>query len=189
MTQSDLLSTEEVDLLALYIGSTWNSICGNSMDLDFFAWGWVVINTSLGPLRITLESRELDFEGDWDDYSQFSIEQSDLGAREAAAKGEIFYFERDQEISEVWLVRDTMTNHRKDGQTIRYVSDVAIVFKFGSSWITISKNYHRSEAIDVIRGSNASPIQVTNLESRWESDLFNDYEHEREWIEIKRLAQ
>ena len=180
----DLISSKEQRILANLKGATWNSICGNAMDLDSFAWGWVVIDTSHGALRITLESRELDFEGDWDDYSQMSISQSDSGAQAAAAKGEIFYFERDQEIAEVWLVRDTMTNHRKDGQTIRYVSDVAVVFKLESSWISISKNYHRSEAIDVVRGSKSSPILVTNLESRWESDLLNDYEHEREWLKI-----
>ena len=183
-TQEDKFDNSEVKLLENLKSGTWESISGHEMDNLNFAWGSVIVQTSKGPVNLLSESRELDFEGYWDDYSKLHLKASAEGWDAMKEAGHVFYFGQGERIQRIWLIRDTVTFTLDGMKVSQYTTDSGIVFELDRTWISLMKSSHRTAALSVAASPRKSEIQLGNLFGRWESNLLREYSDQRQWIEI-----
>lgn len=182
--QVDIFETSEVEILEALKLSKWKSISGNEMDNLNFAWGSVIVQTSNGPVNVISDSRELDFEGYWDDYSNLHLKASAPRWDAMKDEGHIFYFGQGEIIQRIWLIRDTVTCTLDGMKVFQYTTDSGLVFELDRTWISLMKSSHRTAALSVDVAPQKSDLQLGNLSGRWESNLLRSYSHERHWIAV-----
>ena len=182
--QSDTFTESEFGMLAWLKGSLWLHISGCEMDNLNFAWGSVIVQTSNGPVNLISESRELDFEGYWDDYSKLHLKASAEGCDAMKEAGHVFYFGQGETIQRIWLIRDTVTFTLDRMKVSQYTTDSGIVFELDGTWISLMKSSQRTAALSVEVAQRKSDLQLGHLSGRWESNLLRVYSHERQWIAV-----
>ena len=183
-TQVDVFDKSEVELLEALKLSKWECISGHEMNNLNFAWGSVIVQTSNGPINLISESRELDFEGYWDDYSKLHLRASAEGCDAMKQAGHVFYFGQGESIQRIWLIRDTVTFTQDGRKVSQYTTDSGFVFELDRTWISLMKSSHRTAALSVDVALRKSDLQLGNLSGRWESNLVRVYSHERQWIAV-----
>jgi len=180
------LDRESLTRLSALVGAEWRFFAGPNVS-DWLTDVSIAVVTDGPALTISGEVVDLDFEGEDDTYSSFKIDDgaSELGLAERA--GHVYHFLAGQEVREVVVVRETVTERRNNQQTWSYVANIGIVFVLSAGAIAISKVSHHSELLAVTRADSLDAVVIDDLTSGWEDQLGLDYTFERERIPIERL--
>ena len=93
-------------------GKRWRLATGEPLaekSRHYFAWNDVIIATDSGEARIHTKLVERDFEGYEEEYAQLSVHSDSQGLPEAQRNGHIYFQHAGEVITEVYLIRITIT--------------------------------------------------------------------------------
>lgn len=184
-SQIDIFSESEFAIARQFLDASWESVSGNQMVNPNFAWAHIVIGTTNGKLIISSESRELNFEGYWDEYAKLEL-TADLNNDPANIYPSKFYQSQGEIIRNIWVMRDRLQKYETGEITAEYLADSGLIFELDSQWICITKSGTRNEALRVGYSSNRENLDLGDLQDRWESDILTSYRYSSEWIPITK---
>ncbi len=178
------LHQSEISLLAKLSGHRWLDISGEDFDSEDFAWMEVRIETDGPSIRVFFEMEVLDIDGELDDYPVLHISDSPEKAPGALRRGNIYYHEKDQLNSEIWILRETIICEKNNEPFFENVADTTIAFKLENRWIAFIRSDHWSDAFKIQRVAEKEEIELPDSLNEWESDLSHHYGLSREWIQV-----
>jgi hypothetical protein len=179
-----ILTEQEIALLASIKGCRWLDISGEDFDSEDFAWMEVRIETDGPSIRMFFEMEVLDIDGELDDYPVLHISDSPEKAPGALRRRNIYYHEKDQPISEIWILRETVICEKNNEPFFENVADTTIAFKLENRWIAFIRSDHWSDAFKIQRVAEKEEIELPDSLNEWESDLSHHYGLSREWIRV-----
>ena len=178
------LDQSDIYLLTQLSGCQWLDISGEDFDSEDFAWMEVRIETDGPAIRMFFEMEVLDIDGELDDYPVLHISESPEKNHGALRRGNIYYHEKNQPISDIWILRETITCEKNNEPFFENVADTTIAFKLENTWIAFIRSDHWSDAFKIQRVAEREEIELPDSLNEWESDLSHHYDLSREWIQV-----
>lgn len=183
-TTVQVLSMPEISLLAGLKGKIWESLSGDMMLTGEFAWKSVTISTENHFLELSLLMQTVEIGGEMLEIPNLSVLEVDGLSHGALKSGSIYFQNQHSKIEEIWIVRDKVTAFSNGELLFKYQADVALAFKLGNEWFGIARTSHIMDAFYLSRSIGRESIKLPIPEHEWEADLLEQFEFEREWIEI-----
>ncbi len=170
-------------------GKRWRLATGKSSPErpgHHFAWDNVIVATDCGEARIHTELVEKDFEGYEEEYAQLSVHSDSQGLAEAQRDGLVYFQHAGEVITEVYLIRLTITQVMHGVPTWTYSTDYGIVFGLCEGAAAVRKTSHHSEALDVFFADSVDELDIDDRFDEWDwaNELGEEYESKRELIPI-----
>lgn len=164
-------------------GQTWRCFGGVQVS-DWLTDVSIFIVTDEEAVTITGETDDLDFEGEYDTYATFRVEDGATQLPIAAKAGNLYYFQTGQEILDVLVLRESVTEARDGHTTWTYVTDLGIVFKFADAVIAVTKVSHHTELLAVLRADSIDTLNVKEPSNVWQDKLGIEYTLDRYFIRL-----
>ncbi len=184
ITTQQIIDAEEMRLLNSLINSTWVDISGDGLTDEKLCWESVRIETSSGAIELSFFLEVINIAGEPDDYPWLHIRKSDTKSTKALKGGRIYYHGRGEQILEVWILRESLTNIQNGEQFFKNLADVCVAFKLGSQWISFTRAAHFSDSINIQRTTSREEIVIPDVLDEWEADLINQFDLNQEWIRV-----
>lgn len=181
-------TSEEVARLAALIGAEWLYVAGDTLSPDFNTPVEVVVGTTVDSITIYSEQVPADFEDPDLEYAVLSIR--DVEGRFEAAKrsGNVYVHHQHEQILDVQIVRETITEIENGTTMWEYTTDVGVVFVLGKGAIAIAKGSHHTEMLAVRTAGSVEDLDIPDRTVEWEDDLTVQYRSTREFIPVDALA-
>ena len=94
-----------------------------------FSWDDVIVATDAGEVRIHTELTESNFEGYSEEYGQLSVHRDSEGLAKAQREGNVYFQHAGEQITEVYVVRITISQSMHGEPTWTYSSDCGVIFR------------------------------------------------------------
>ena len=179
-----ILNERDIENLGALVGQTWINISGDGMVEANMSFDPVRIETSESTIEIALDLEEIQIVDEPDEYPIFRVRPAHEISEMAISSGYIYFQGRDELISEVWILRESLTNFQNDEIHFENTADIAISFKLTNIWISTVRATHFSDVLDIHYSSSKEEISLPDTLDEWEADLIDQYELSREWIRI-----
>lgn len=168
-------------------GKHWRLATGEPLaekPRHYFAWNNVIVATDCGEARIHTELVEKDFEGYEEEYAQLSVHSDSQGLAEAQRHGFIYFQHAGELITEIYLIRITITQIMHGVPTWTYSTDYGVVFGLTEGAAAVCKTSHHSEALDVTFADSVAELELDDRVDEWDwaNELGEEYESTRELI-------
>ncbi len=179
------IGEEEMKLLSGLIDSTWNDISGDGVSDKTLAWESVRIESSANAVEISFILEVMNIGGEPEEYPCLHIQSSEKKSQTAIRNGKIYFQSRGERIAEIWILRETLRNLRNDELFFENIADVCVAFKLDTHWVSFARAAHFSDSIIIQRTVSRDEIQIPDVLDEWESDLIDQYELDKQWIDIR----
>lgn len=194
MTRVQALPFDRTSLhnLAALIGERWRLVTGDPLAEKpghLFSWDNVVVASTAKVIRIHTELLVLDFEGYEEEYPILSV-AADVGGLDAAQRdGRAFFQHQGEEIVQIHVIREVITQMMHGEQTWIFTTDYGVVFELARGAISVAKAGHHSEALDVAIADALDAVDIPDrsVEWDWDNELGEEYRVAREFIPIGTL--
>ena len=170
-------------------GKRWRLATGEPLaekPRHYFAWNNVTVATDCGEVRIHTELLEKDFEGYEEEYAQLSVHSDSQGMAEAQRNGLVYFQHAGEVITEVYLIRITITQVMHGAPTWTYSTDYGVVFGLTEGAAAVCKTSHHSEALEVFFADSVDELVIDDRVDEWDwaNELGEEYESKRELIPL-----
>lgn len=184
-----LLNDDSRRVLRSLKGKRWRLATGEPLaekSRHYFAWNDVIIATDSGEARIHTKLAEGDFEGYEEEYAQLSVHSDSQGMAGAQRNGHIYFQHAGEVITEVYLIRITITQVMHGVPTWTYSTDYGVVFGLTEGAAAVCKTSHHSEALDVSFAESVNELEIDDRIDEWDwaNELGEEYESKRELIPL-----
>jgi len=167
-----LLSREERALLASTIGSVWDHYGAQAaLDDGHYALVDMYVQTESGALTIAACLETLNLEGSPDEYAHVQVRAGAAGSRVARQKGTIFLHDRGRTITDVLVVRDSVSSTDVGDEGFSLVADVGIVFVFGVEVVAICLGGPFASDLTIVRASSMQALELPDTSAQWGEDI------------------
>lgn len=152
-----------------------------------FSWDNVIVATDSGGVRIHTELIVSDFEGYAEEYAQLSVHTDSEGLTEAQREGRIYFQHAGEQITEVYVVRISISQIMHGEPTWVYSSDCGVVFRLTEGAAAVCKIGHHTDALDLSFAESVEALEIDDGFDEWDvaNELGEEYECARELILIK----
>lgn len=104
-----------------------------------FSWDDVIVATDASEVRIHTELTESDFEGYSEEYGQLSVHRDSEGLAKAQREGHVYFQHAGEQITEVYVVRITISQIMHGEPTWTYSSDCGVIFRLTEGAAAVCK--------------------------------------------------
>jgi hypothetical protein len=171
----NILSLDELELLAQLQGSELTFYGGPNLG-NFQTATCIVICSSKSKLEISGDVLFETFQGYPNEYSKLEIHAAKPETlSETVAQGNTYLFHHGETIIGVEVVEETVEEWVGGKNTWVYRTDVAVILKFETGFISISKLHHNHEVLHVEHSANQQEMGSIQIESFFEEDLLTTY--------------
>ncbi len=184
ITSTQLLNSQEIDLLRSISGHRWIDISGEGFTDENFSWSAIRVETDKAAIQIALEIEVLDIDGFTDDYPMLHVESAPQKSTNVIKDGKIYFHGKEETVQEIWIVRETIDGSRNGEAEFSNSADIAVVFQLTTMWIAFVRADHFTDAFDIRRASSRDELKLPNSLDEWEENLMNHFELSREWIQV-----
>ena len=127
---------------------------------------------------------EADFQGFVMTYAALSVSE-DVGRFAEAKRLGNFYVQRQHEtISEIQVVRETITETVQDARSWEYTTDVRLVFVLATGCVAVSKGIHHTEMLVVSMARDTANLEIPDRSVEWADDLMASHRSSRQCSSI-----
>ena len=184
------LSAESLGALRSLKGKTWRLATGKpapGKPGHHFSWDDVIVATDAGEVRIHAELTESDFEGYSEEYGQLSVHRDSEGLAKAQREGNVYFQHAGEQITEVYVVRITISQIMHGEPTWNYSSDCGVIFRLTEGAAAVCKIGHHTDALDVFFADSVEALEIDYGFDEWDlaNELGEDYECSHELILIE----
>ena len=184
------LSAESLGVLRSLKGKTWRLTTGKPSPENsghHFSWDDVIVATDGGDARIHTELVESEFEGYDEEYAQLSVHPDSQGLAEAQRDERACFEHAGARITDVFLVRISITQMMYGQSTWTYSGDYGVIFGLTEGAAAVCKTGHHTDALDVFFADSVEELEIDDRFDEW--DVANEpgveYECARELIPIR----
>ena len=152
-----------------------------------FSWDDVIVASDAGEVRIHTELAESDFEGYSEEYGQLSVHRDSEGLAKAQREGRIFFQHSGEQITDVYVVRITISQIMHGEPTWTFSSDCGVVFRLTEGAAAVCKIGHHTDALDVFFADSVEALEIDYGFDEWDvaNELGEEYESSHELILIE----
>ena len=152
-----------------------------------FSWEDVIVATDAGEVRIHTELTESDFEGYSEEYGQLSVHRDSEGLAKAQREGHVYFQHAGEQITEVYVVRITISQTMRGEPTWTYSSDCGVIFRLTEGAAAVCKIGHHTDALDVFFADSVEALEIDYGFDEWDvaNELGESYDCSHELILIK----
>jgi len=152
-----------------------------------FSWDDVIVATDAGEVRIHTELAESDFEGYSEEYGQLSVHRDSEGLAKAQREGNVYFQHAGEQITEVYVVRITISQIMHGEPTWTYSSDCGVIFRLTEGAAAVCKIGHHTDALDVFFADSVEALEIDYGFDEWDvaNQLGESYDCSHELILIK----
>ena len=186
-TVTHILDQEALRRLVRLRGQTWRCFGGPDVS-DWLTDVSIFIVTEQGAVTLTGETDDLAFEGEGDTYATLRVDDGASNFPIAAKEGNLYYFHAGQEILDVLVLRESVTEIRDGHPAWTYLTDLGIVFVFADGVIAVTKVSHHTELLAVLRADSIDTLYVKEPSNVWVDKLDIEYTFDRELIALPPAA-
>lgn len=184
------LGPASLDVLCSLKGRIWRLATGTpSLEKPghHFSWDDVIVATDAGEVRIHTELTESDFEGYSEEYGQLSVQRDSEGLAKAQREGNVYFQHAGEQITEVYVVRITISQIMHGEPTWTYSSDCGVIFRFTEGAAAVCKIGHHTDALDVFFADSVEALEIDYGFDEWDvaNQLGESYDCSHELILIK----
>lgn len=190
----NLLDRSEYAELAFLKGSKLKMFGGRGLH-EWLSGAEVNVVTDRAALHIWVDIDEL---GQWEgtdggepDYTAIHVDRSDEGLAEAQEHGSMYFFHSGQTVTDVSIVRETVTQAAYGTEIWDYVTDVSIVFELSGGALAITKRNHSVEDLVVTHAESVSSLKIPPTNGFWchWNDMAYSFAARREWLTIEEAME
>lgn len=195
---SNLMTYSEYADLASLRGAKLQMFGGRGLH-EWFSGSEVNLVTSQASLHIWAQIDELDrwegAAGGEPDYSTINVAKSDEGLAEAQSRGLVYFFHRDETITDVFIVRETVTHTALPtafgAETWDYVTDVSIVLVLSEGALAVTKTNHSVEDLVVTHADSLPALVIPRTDGFWYHwhNITYSFESSRKWLTIEEAVE
>jgi hypothetical protein len=181
------LSQQARDNLLRLIGAKYDGLGGSAITHSKLAQE-VFVFSSQGAVEISGVLKSLDFEGYVDEYSRFEVERVEpTKANRILESGEFFAQSSGDEIRDIYVVRETITQVKQGTPVWSLKADSGIVLALGNSYIAFALQalFDVVFAFDFLE--RFSLQDMDDLTTLYEDDLLASYMVSRELISVSNI--
>ena len=130
---------------------------------------------------------ESDFEGYSEEYGQLSLHRGSEGLAKAQREGDVYFQHAGEQITEVYVVRITISQIMHGEPTWTYSSDYGVIFRLTEGAAAVCKIGHHTDALDVFFADSVEALEIDYGFDEWDvaNELGEDYESSHELILIE----
>lgn len=152
-----------------------------------FSWDDVIVATDASEVRIHTELAESDFEGYSEEYGQLSVHRDSEGLAKAQREGHVYFQHAGEQITEVYVVRITISQIVHGEPTWTYSSDCGVIFRLTEGAAAVCKIGHHTDALDVFFADSVEALEIDYGFDEWDvtNQLGESYDCSHELILIK----
>jgi len=103
---------------------------------------------------------------------------------EARTRGNQYFFNKGEVISEIFLVRDSIEGFNEAKETWQYNSDIGIVLRLESGYVSITRLGYHDEMLQVSYYGELTVANIPRTHGRFESDLHSNFTVKRSFIKV-----
>lgn len=188
--ETPYLGPESLDVLRSLKGKIWRLATGKPAPEKpghHFSWDNVIVATDAGEVRIHTELTESDFEGYSEEYGQLSVHRDAEGLDKAQREGHVYFQHAGEQITEIYVVRITISQIMHGEPTWTYSSDCGVIFRLTEGAAAVCKIGHHTDALDVFFADSFEELEIDYGFDEWDvaNELGEDYECSHELILIE----
>lgn len=170
--QELLLSHEETALLASTIGSVWDHYGAQAaLEDGHYALVDMYVQTESGALTIAACLETLTLEESPDEYARLQVRVGAAGSRVARQKGTIFLHDRGRTITDVLVVRDSVSLTEPGDGGFALVADVGIVFVLGVEVVAVCLGGPFASDLTIVRAASLQALELPDTSTQWGEDI------------------
>jgi hypothetical protein len=169
--------------LASLLGQRWRYF-GGAQVTDWMTEVSLLVATEGPTLTVSGEVDDLDFEGEDDSYSHLRVDPGAPDLPAASKAGNLFHFNAGQEVKDVVIVRETVTQQIDTQPTWTYITDIAIIFQLETAVIAFAKVSQHSELIVAIRATNTENLKIDEPTNLWTDKIGIEHMITRKFISL-----
>jgi hypothetical protein len=178
------LSAESLGFLRSLKGRSWRLATGKPSPEKpghHFSWDNVIVATDGGDARIHTELVESEFEGYGEEYAQLSVHSDSQGLAEAQRDRRGCFEHAGARITEVFLMRISITQMMHGEPTWTYSGDYGVIFGLTEGAAAVCKTGHHTDALDVFFADSVGELEIDDRFDEW--DVANEPGEEYEWAD------
>lgn len=191
--ETAFLNRQSLELLAACVGRTWRFVTGSPLTEKpgfLFSWGQVEVACQEGKVAITSEEFISSFEGFESDYDTLFVGSVESKASAAEKRGDVSLVFRGSRVSNVLILRETITKTEMETPIWKYATDFAIVFELEEGFVAIFKGSHTgSQALQVCSSHSLEGLEISDSSLEWTSaaTLGEEFIVERSFFQVGAL--
>lgn len=167
-------------------GQRWRYFGGPQVS-DWMTGVSMLVATEDSALTISGEVDDLDFEGEEDSYSRLRVGQGSPGIAAAATAGQAHHFYGGQEVRDVLVVRETVSQSIDGRATWTYTTDIAIVFALQTGVLAVAKVSHHSELLAAARADDLQALTIEEPSNIWSDEPGLEHDFRRDAVPVRDL--
>lgn len=183
LTINQTLDPESMTRLAGLRGQRWRYFGGAQLT-DWMTEVSLFVSTDGPTLTVSGEVDDLDFEGEEDSYSHLRVDPGAPDLPAARRSGHMFHFNVGEEIKDVLILRETVTQQIDTQPTWTYITDTAIIFQLETAVIAFAKASQHSELLVAVRATNTENLQIDEPTNLWTNKIGIEHTITRNLISI-----
>ena len=185
------LDAQSLKLLAALLGKQWQFVTGEPLPErpgSMAAFDEVLVAVDGDAVAVQSALRLLDFEGSDDEYPQLGVVPTDTRALDRARKsGRLSYRNRGAVVSQVYIVRERLSQLRNGEVQWTYSTDIGVVFGLSGVAVAVVKASHHVEALQVSFGASVEELDLPDrtIEWDWDNEIGQEYRTRRDFIDVR----
>ena len=171
-------------MLKRFVGSELNFVAGPEL-WEHLSSDLIILVCGENQIALQGDIFQSAFEGFQADYSTINFlppKSADLNA--SIRKGFSYYFHTGERVIGVSIIRDRVVHLHGSEVLWDYQSDSGVILYLTNGALAISKLGYHDEMLQVTYFDPADMVRLPELNSHFESDLYNQYEFERQIMPI-----
>ena len=175
----------ELKMLSSLVGKKLKYIAGPDLWHPLTAPS-VYIVTEEFSISLDASCEELEFNGDWEDFSDIHISMPSIDdVEEAVNWGYAYKKHSGDEILSVQVVADKISGELDRVQNLDYLSHSGVVLEFSNGYIAITKHDHHQPILIVSYGQEIKVEEVPVTSHRFDEDINQSFTFKRDLISIE----
>jgi hypothetical protein len=180
----NLFSNSDIEELTKLRGSIFSFVAGPTL-WEFLSADLVFLVCGNQRLSIQGDIFDSSFEGFEGQYSRLIISTpNDVDLEKSVLEGSAYYFHSGETVLEVAVIRDTIEFFSDGIKSWEYVTDSGFVLNLSGGAVAITKLGHHDELLQVTYWDEFSMLTVPETDGHFESDLYQNYNINREIIPL-----
>ena len=184
---TDVLSRNSRELPGSLRGDSWQFFGGSDVT-DWLTSTSFILATDSKIITITSEVSWKDFEGEDDTYSCLTLEADAVDHDRARSSGHLYFFHQGQEVRDLMVVRDLITEEQVGIPTWQYVTDVAVIDCLSDGVVCARKVSDHNELVAMAHAPTIEALAVPEPSHRWTNEIGLTYTFERQVIPVDALS-
>jgi len=175
---------DELKFLANLVGKTFKYVAGPDLWHPLTAPSVYIVTEGFS-ISLDATSEELDFNGDWEDFSAIHLRTLSIQEIDDAVNLGFAYKKfSGEDILSVKVVTDQITGELDRVKNLDYLSHSGIVLEFSRGYIAIVKHDHHQPILKVSYGQELKVDELPHTSHRFDEDLNQSFTFKRKLISV-----